>query len=39
MPLEEAGTLYDRVLITTRDKPDGGINTKEIDELIAKLFD
>lgn len=28
----------DRQLIVTRDMPNGGIDTKEIDELIAKLF-
>jgi hypothetical protein len=39
VPLEETAPEYDKILITTRDKPDGGINTQEIDDLIKRLFD
>lgn len=39
VPLEETTTEHDKILITTRDKPDGGINTQEIDDLIKRLFD
>lgn len=38
VPLEQAGTGDNKVLITTRDKPDGGIDTQAIDTLVKRLF-
>jgi len=38
IPLEEAATENNKILVTTRDKPDGGIDTQEIDNLIKRVF-
>lgn len=38
VPYDKATPENDKILITTRDKPDGGIDSKEILELIKKVF-
>jgi len=38
VPYQEATEEDDRLLVITRDKPDGGIDTQEIDRIIKKVI-
>ena len=38
VPYEQATQDHDKILITTRDKPDGGIDSQHVKEIIEKVI-